>query len=157
MIINGEIRFTYEANTVSVNFLDLVITEEEGKLITKTFFKATDRNGYIPVGSCHHPRWLEAIPKGQFQRLRRNCSKIEDFKEQADILKNSFLDKGYKSDTLESDLTKITNMEREMLLKPTAKNRKNNNFERVFVTTFSSQHWWVNKVYEKALESSQRG
>lgn len=112
------INFTYEYSITSVNFLDLTITKNEGRLLTKTFFKTTDRNGYIPIGSCHHPNWLKAIPKGQFQRVRRNCSWIEDYRDQAGVLKKRFEDKGYRSDILEDELVKIANIEREQLLKP---------------------------------------
>lgn len=81
------IRFTYECSRSSVNFLVLVIFKDQGQLLTKTFFKSTDRNRYIPTDSCHHPNWLKAIPKGQFQRIRRNCFHLEDFQSQANILK----------------------------------------------------------------------
>lgn len=63
------IKFTYEYSPTSVNFLDLVIFKEHSSLLTKTFFKNTDRNGYIPLDSGHHPKWLKVIPKGQFQRI----------------------------------------------------------------------------------------
>lgn len=72
---NWEIKFTYEYSSTSVNFLDLVIFKEQSSLLTKN----TDRNGYIPLDSGHHPKWLKAILKGQFQSIRRNCSHIEDF------------------------------------------------------------------------------
>lgn len=43
-----EIRFTYEYSATSVNCLDLVIFKEHDVLLTKTFFKNTDRNGHHP-------------------------------------------------------------------------------------------------------------
>ncbi|XP_077334619.1 uncharacterized protein LOC143975965 [Lithobates pipiens] len=47
----------------------------------------TGLSDIIPRDSCHHPNWLKSIPKGQFQRVRRNCSGEEDFEVQANILK----------------------------------------------------------------------
>lgn len=97
---NWGIKFTYEYSTTPVNFLDLVIFKEQGVLLTKTFFKSTDRNGYIPMDSGHHPNWLKAIPQGQFQRIRRNCSRIQDFESQANGFKNRFLEKGIQTTTV---------------------------------------------------------
>lgn len=41
-----------------INFLDLVLYKKENKLFTKTYFKTTDRNGYILTHSYHHPKWI---------------------------------------------------------------------------------------------------
>lgn len=79
------IRFTYKFSTSSVCFLDLVIFKEQDKLLTKTHFKSTDRNGFILLESCHNPYRFKAIPEGQCQWIRRNCSKIEDFSSQTDV------------------------------------------------------------------------
>lgn len=73
------IKFTVNIERESVNFLDLVIFKSQKALCTKTCFKSTDRNGYIPLTSCHHPKWKMAIPKGQFTRIKRNCDLIKDF------------------------------------------------------------------------------
>lgn len=135
----------------SVNFLDLTITKAGGQLHTKTFFKITDRNGYIHIGSCHHPNCLKAIPKRQFQWVRRNCSRIEDFYIQANVLKKRFEDKGYDSKALEEDHLKLANVEREQLLKLkiSQDENKKKGHEWAFITTFSSQHWWVNRIMTK--------
>lgn len=33
----------------------------------------------LSVPSCHYPFWLFNIPKGQFVRMRRNCTRESDF------------------------------------------------------------------------------
>lgn len=65
-----------------------------GKFLTKNYFKPTDRNSYLPLDSCHHMVWLTNIPKGQFTRLRRNCSRRSDFLVQSELLGKRFIDKG---------------------------------------------------------------
>uniref|UniRef100_A0A8C5P9M3 Reverse transcriptase domain-containing protein n=1 Tax=Leptobrachium leishanense TaxID=445787 RepID=A0A8C5P9M3_9ANUR len=66
----------------SVTFLDLNIYREGNKLKSKTFFKEVDTNTFIEKNSCHNPTWLKGVPKGQFIRLRRNCTDVDIFKQQ---------------------------------------------------------------------------
>lgn len=65
-----------------IDYLDLKIYEENGKLNTIAFFKQTDCNGYIPTRSYHHPKWIGNIPKGQLIRIHRNCSNQSDYAKQ---------------------------------------------------------------------------
>lgn len=44
------ISFTGDWNQYSIDYY-----KANGKLGTRTFFKQTDCNGYIPTKSCHHP------------------------------------------------------------------------------------------------------
>lgn len=57
------ISFSGEWSSEQVNFLDLVVYKQAGKLHTHTFFKETDRNGYIPTHSCNDPKWLGEYPR----------------------------------------------------------------------------------------------
>lgn len=82
--------FTGKWHTETIDYLDLEIFKNRGELCTKTFFKKTERNGYIPISSCHHPKWIGNIPKGQLLRIRRNCHLLEDFDIQADTLIKRF-------------------------------------------------------------------
>lgn len=63
------------------------------------FFKETDRNCYVPIQSCHHLKWLKAIPNMQ---IRRICDNLEDFHTQSEILTNQFIEKGYSHRELTS-------------------------------------------------------
>lgn len=56
------ITFTGNWNIQSIDYLDLQIYKNNGILNTRTFFKTTDRNGYIPANSCHHAQWISNIP-----------------------------------------------------------------------------------------------
>lgn len=78
-ITNNHFGISLSANsaTDSIHFLDLVIFKQNGHLVTKTHFKDVDRNGYIPLGSCRHPRWLGGVPKSQMMRVRRNIKDYE--------------------------------------------------------------------------------
>lgn len=90
------ISLQHEASQTHIHFLDLNIMVKEGRLITNTYFKETDHNALMPLTSCHHKSWLAAVPKGQFQRIRWNCTQVSDFYQQATILNQRFLSKGYQ-------------------------------------------------------------
>ncbi|KAM9325141.1 NACHT, LRR and PYD domains-containing protein 3-like [Gastrophryne carolinensis] len=101
---NWGISFTFEKSMEKVHFLDLEISKRGGELVTKTFFKETDRNAYVPISSCHHPNWLKNIPKSQFIGVRRNCKEDEDYNKQAWIIGDRFINKGYDSLLIEREI-----------------------------------------------------
>lgn len=94
------ISFTGEWDYQQIDYLDLQVFKNGNELYTKTFFKSTDRNGYIPMSSCHPPKWKGNIPKGQLLRLRRKCRTLEDLDAQADTLIKTFEEKGYPKKNL---------------------------------------------------------
>ena len=145
------ISLQYDISTSHIHFLDLNIYVKEDKLITNTFFKETDRNAFIPVTSCHHSSWLAAVPKGQFQRIRRNCTDIKDFHEQAHVLKQRFLTKGYQEVLINETMRKVEQMDRESLLvKNSSKNPiPSEKFSWSLTTKYSNQHFSIKKILKK--------
>ncbi|KAM4021744.1 uncharacterized protein ACNLHF_027055 [Anomaloglossus baeobatrachus] len=90
------LRFTHTCDLNSITFLDLVIVKDgKGKIQTLTHRKPTATNSLLKWDS-HHPLPLRrGIPKGQFLRIRRNCSREDDFENQAVDLFDRFLERGY--------------------------------------------------------------
>lgn len=143
------ISLSYEASSSHVHFLDLEIMAMEDHLEFKTYFKPTDRNGYIPVESCHQEQWLKAIPRGQFLRLRRNCSKTSDFLVQSQLLKKRFLEKGYGLDHLDEEINAVLAVERTATLTERPKNTSDSSFKWAFTTTHSIQSKQVKNILKK--------
>lgn len=110
------ISLQFEISCSEIHFLDLNIIVKNGRLTTNTHFKATDQNAYIPLSSCHHLAWLRAVPQGQFQRIRRNCTDISEYHRQAYILKQRFLDKGYSESDIDTTIIQVANMDRALML-----------------------------------------
>uniref|UniRef100_A0A8C5PEB8 Reverse transcriptase domain-containing protein n=1 Tax=Leptobrachium leishanense TaxID=445787 RepID=A0A8C5PEB8_9ANUR len=110
-------KFENNWSTHKINFLDLEIYLEGDCIKSKTFFKEVDTNTYIDYTSCHHSTWLKGVPKGQFVRLRRNCTDTETFKEQANTLKKDFVEKGYRATDLDEAISSIMHKDRGDLLK----------------------------------------
>lgn len=111
------ISLTWNVSRECIHFLDLEISNSNDGITTKSFFKTTDRNSYIPITSCHHKPWLNNIPRGQFTRMRRNCTRVEDYEVQSIRLSNMFLEKGYRKEFLEKELFEVGRINRDDLLR----------------------------------------
>lgn len=127
-------------------FFKMNIRVQGGRLITSTYFKDTDRNGYIWMDSCHHESWHWSVPMSQFLRLKRNCSLPDDYLREAELVKACFLQKGYTANDLKLFIANVGSRKREELLKPKV---KNNTFDfsahSSFFTTYSNQHFSMTK------------
>lgn len=148
---NRGIEFKYEANQHTINFLDLNIRSEGDTLVTSTYFKATDRNSFIPRDSCHHRPWLDSVPKSQFIRMRRNCTRVDDFDTQTRMLRNRLCDKGYDLTTLNNKIEEVRMLDRDSLLvdRPRMAERDPGNLICPFSTRYSQQHFSVKKLIRK--------
>lgn len=93
---NKKIVLTWKYDQLSMIFLNVEMSIQGGKICTRNYCKPTDRNEYIAIDSYHHRPWLLNIPRGQFVRLRRNCTKEEASMEQATHFGSKFLQKGYE-------------------------------------------------------------
>lgn len=79
-INNIGLRFTDELNEYIIPFLDVLISKmEDGSLGTKIYRKDTATNSLLRRESCHPKPLLKGIPKGQYLRVRRNCSNEKSF------------------------------------------------------------------------------
>lgn len=142
------ISFTEAMDSYSINYLDLTIFKMGDRLHTGTFFKEVDRNGYIPLGSCHHPRWLSSIPKSQMLRIRRNCDSVHDYWEQSNILVERFKEKGYRPYDLQMIQNSVGHMDRNDLLKENKK-ETNKNFGLAFMSGYTRQHKQLEGIVSK--------
>ncbi|XP_073511825.1 uncharacterized protein [Phyllobates terribilis] len=116
--INGlGLSFTYECQIDNIAFLDLRLRKEkDGSISTCTYRKPTATNSLLKWDS-NHPEALKCgIPKSQFLRVRRNCSNIGIFREQATDLYNRFHERGYPSQVLDRSYSVALGRSRGSLL-----------------------------------------
>ncbi|XP_077117028.1 protocadherin gamma-B1-like [Ranitomeya variabilis] len=125
-----------------------------GDLVTSNYKKPTATNALLHWTS-HHPEHLKrGIPKGQYLRIRRNCSDDAIFESQAQELRRNFRDRGYPSKILSRAYHEARSRDRPSLLNPTA--RTQNNEVVRFITTFDNganhvrdivaKHWSILKM-----------
>lgn len=138
----------YEIGDINIHFLDVDIEKVGVSLKAKVYFKPTDRNSYLSVKSGHHPTWIRNIPKGQIIRVKRNCSRQEDFTIQANFLKNTFVQKGYRNETLDSIISEVDRIPRGQCL--TNKDPKvQSNQQWGFISDFHCQYREVEDIFRK--------
>lgn len=133
----SNIKLTSELSENCIHFLDINIYRQGNKLGTSVYFKPTDSNIYLPIQSGHYPMWLRNIPKGQLTRVRRNCTKIEDFESQALIMKKKFVENlGYHEENLDRIIENIALIPREEFLRDGIHPPKSNYQEWSFICRF---------------------
>lgn len=106
----------------------------------------TDRNGYIPVDSCHHAMWLKSVPRSQFTRIRRNCSNLTEYFQQTQILRSRFINKGYDPGDVDREIMNIAQINRESLLTGQPKSSSGNKHKWSLLTNFSIQHKQIKAI-----------
>ncbi|XP_040183666.1 uncharacterized protein LOC120916795 [Rana temporaria] len=144
------IKLVWKIDTKEVDFLDLNVSLEGNRIITKTYFKTVDTNSYLSVESCHHKPWLYNIPKGQLVRLKRNCTKEEDFNEQAQFIGKRFEDKGYDISWLKEQVINVQKLDRKhMLENKTANKVPPNNGAPSLILDYNVQHKEINKLIQR--------
>ena len=119
---HGTIKFTLEHSRKQINFLDtLVKIDENNTLYTTLYTKPTDSHSYLRYDSAHPPHCKNSLPYSQFLRLKRICSKRDDFVFHSNQMKEDFKHRGYPNGIIKNGITKSEAKDRETLLKPKPK------------------------------------
>lgn len=113
------IKFTSETSETEVNFLDTTIyLEPDGNLGSKLYNKPTNAFLYLHYRSCHPGHQKRSIPFSQALRIKKICSKPDDFELEILELFKRFKKRGYPSDLLHTAIAKVRRIPREQLLTP---------------------------------------
>ena len=70
----GSLKWTVEALTKRVDFLDLTLTMRNGKMVSTLFEKKMNLYLYLPPNSAHPPGVLKGLIAGQLLRILRLTS-----------------------------------------------------------------------------------
>lgn len=144
----NNIRLEHVISNQLVNFLDVTIQKEEGALKTKVFFKPTARNSYLSIMSGHHPAWIRNIPKGQFLRVRQNCTEDSDYFTQAEMLKCKFVQKGYEETEMNEMIKEVAGIPRDQCFKKKEEQLTNNQHQWGFLTGFHAQYREIESIFK---------
>ena len=78
--IHPKIKFTHEHSLNSIDFLDTTVKIDSDRMLHTTLFeKPTDTHLYLHHTSAHNRPCHTTGPFGQFLRIRRICTKNDDF------------------------------------------------------------------------------
>jgi len=111
------IKFTSEISDAQINFLDTTVKlDANNKLYTDLFCKSTDSHNYLRFDSAHPSHCKNSLPHSQFMRVRRICSRLEDYDRNAIMLGKHFLRRGYPSEKIQEALITNRRADRSKLL-----------------------------------------
>ena len=85
------LKFKYEYSTKMVEFLDLEIFVENGRLETNLYIKPSNLQLYLDFCSNHTEPCKEGVVYGQALRVVERCSKTEDRDKHLDNLKSKLM------------------------------------------------------------------
>ncbi|XP_069483860.1 uncharacterized protein [Ambystoma mexicanum] len=114
--IDTNIQFTLEYSKNQVIFLDLIIKHQDGELKCCLHRKPSARNTLLHYTSDHPRHLKDNLPYGQYLRIRRNCTDLYDFNQQADELDIRFRDRGYPRSLIKRSRKRALFTDRALLL-----------------------------------------
>ena len=110
------IKINYDIHT-SVNFLDVTITNEEGRLRTSVYHKSAAEPYILPFTS-DHPRHIHRnIPYAALLRAARLCSNVEDFDAECIRMDVSLLLNDYSPSFIKVQTDRFFRLNQAMLVK----------------------------------------
>ena len=115
---HATIKFTWSWSKEKVNYLDVQVINNQGKIETDLYTKPTDKHQYLFHTSCHPRGCKQGIPYAQALRLRRICSTEAAFNKRSDELRKSLVARGYQERFVREQIRKATSKTREEALTP---------------------------------------
>lgn len=155
--VHPSIHFTHTYSQATINFLDVTITIEEGKLFTTLYRKPTDRQQYLHYQSDHPRHCKNSIPYSQAHRFKRICSSDTDFVANTERLKTMLCKQRYPPRVIDDAVQKAKTLNRTDLL---AKRTPQQCPQRTnLCLTYSANFPNINKILKRhynILEQSER-
>ena len=111
-IIDGENN--REKEEKQITFLDIDIYRDDNNIHTKEHRKETSATSYLKYTSAHPRYTFKGIIKSQLHRIRRLCSREEDYKEAALLLKQRCIASDYKLDVINEVFTNYDEIPRNL-------------------------------------------
>ncbi|XP_041420379.1 uncharacterized protein LOC121394196 [Xenopus laevis] len=151
------LKFTSEYRSKTIEFLDVKLMVVDKEIQTTIFRKSCSGNTLLHATSCHPKNLVDGIPVGQFLRLRRNCSTNMKFQEQAEEMKERFLDRGYGRKIVDRAYQRARQTERRSLLSVNPMGEKKKKVKQgllkkvPFVTRYSKQFYMVLDIVKKYI------
>ena len=83
-------------------FLDVRLDIENNEVTTGLYVKPSDRTSYLHAGSDHPSHMKGAIARGQMKRIRRICSKENEYEQEAERIKMKLIERGHNKRRIET-------------------------------------------------------
>ncbi|XP_053577129.1 ectonucleotide pyrophosphatase/phosphodiesterase family member 7 [Bombina bombina] len=146
------LSFTSTASKTNIEYLDLTLSSEGSKVVTKLHRKQIAGNSILHAKSMHPKHTSFGILKGEFIRLRRNCSSISEYHNMARDFKERFLQRGFSRKLITKAYNIVSRMDRDQMLNMNRahKDKKMINVP-IFVTNYSKQFDQIASIIHDCL------
>ena len=154
----GVIKFKYEYSTEVVEFLDLKIHIENGKLETNLFIKPSNQQLYLDFFSNHPEPCKEGLVYSQAIRIIERCSKKEWSEEHLQNLRGKLQDRNYPEKLISEKFSKAKLRSRAELIHQKRKNNKGDQKVRLIFTHNSGNpplHQWLREAKRCLLKNEK--
>ena len=143
----GTVKFKYEYSEQKVEFLDLEIFIENGRLETNLYVKPSNKQLYLDYSSNHPQPCKASIPYSQALRIVERCSSAQECDGHLSNLKEKLMDRNYPLDLIEKQFSKATDKDRKSLIFKNRKQKNKNDKKVRFIFTHNQSnppfHMWV--------------
>ena len=117
-------------------------------MVTDLYTKQTDTQ-LLHRSSCHPYHTKKGIPYGQALRIRRICSEDSFFDERMRDLKSWLIGRGYHEGEIDSQLDKVRQLDREILLNGISKQKDDTRIQ--LVLTYHPALHGVSNILQKCV------
>ena len=100
------IQFTFDFSKEKIQFLDVEIFKENGKLLTNLYIKPSNLQLFLDFSSNHPFHTKRSIIYGQALRIIERCSKISDVEFHLTKLKSKLLARNYPEKMIEDQFSR---------------------------------------------------
>ena len=146
-IMPGVVKFKFNFSEEKVEFLDLVILIEDGKIQTDLFIKPTNSQVYLDYRSNHPEHCKNGIIYSQALRTIERCSRIEDQTLHMENLKEKFVQRNYPTELIEKHFEKAKSRGRKDLIFQSRKKSTKNDRKCRLIFTYNEAnpplHGWI--------------
>lgn len=144
--------FTMDYNTDKINFLDVTLFSEEGKIHTSLYRKPTLGNGILRAESCHPKHVVKNLPIGEYVRAKRSCSRPEDFVRETRVIDQRLKQRGYETGLLNRAQKIVSHKTRHKYLYDVKEQHCDDSGRPpTFVTTYSTKFNQVTDIVKRYL------
>ena len=129
-IMPGTVKFKFEFSYKEIEYLDLKIFLQDGKLRTNLYVKPTNRQLYLDFTSNHPDHCKEGIPYSQALRIIERCSTPEDTEFNLAQLETKLIERNYPTELVTMQVDRAKKKDRRDLIFQSRKN-KNSKSDKV--------------------------
>ena len=157
------LTWTFSTGSPQATFLDMTVSIESGRLITKLFKKPGALQLFIPPRSCHPPGVITGLIMGNILRIFHLCSQAQDITKELNAFFEAILARGYQASTIKPIFEKAINNAKNYIKYP-VKHRERKKLRQNELSTRERlffhvpfhpnnppsqvlQHLWHTKVY----------